>query len=204
MGLGKILVVGFYGFAWGELDSYPENHNQNWIGLILDKLEELNKWSRNQLDTLHYTSWQFSLWQKYAKNHIIEKWVDYYDKIYILGHSMWWDSAVEFSDVLNDMGIQVNGLYTLDIEGVSDDTEIQDNILSAENYYQTHEEWKYAPNSNWVQTTWTHNNYLNIEVNSRCDTITCEKWSDEDTPIHHTNIDNELVDYLSNRIFNTF
>ena len=196
--------MGFYWWNLWELDSYPEYHSKSWVGAILEKIEELNKWTKNQIDTLHYTSWQFSLGQKYAKDHIVWKWTDYYDKIYIIGHSMWWDSAVEFSNTLYDMDIKVSGLYTLDIEGVSDDTNVPGNVLVAENYYQTNEWSGYRWNLNGKELKWTNNNYQNNKVNSRCDILSCEKWSDKDTAIKHTNIDDELADYLSNKIFNSF
>lgn len=117
---------------------------------------------------------------------------------------MWWDSAVEFSNTLNSMNIQVNGLYTLDIEGVSDDTNIPENVLVAENYYQKNEWRGYRWNLNGKELKWDNANYVNMEINSRCEILSCEKWSKEDTPIHHKNMDNELAEYLSKKIFNSF
>ena len=172
---------------------------------MLDEIEELNKWSKNTVDTLHYTSWQFSRGQTHAKNHIVEKWKNYYDDIYIVWHSMWWDSAVEFSNTLAWMNINVTGLYTLDIEWMSDDTNVMSNVANAENYYQTHTwKWHYT-NVNWALLTWKNENYTNIKTNSFCSfSTTCEVDSEKDFLIDHTSMDDKMVKHLSNKIYNSF
>ena len=60
--------------------------------------------------------------------------------IIIVGHSFWWDSAIELAKLLQEENRQVNLLIQLDSVGVWDER-LPDNVITGRNYYQEWGSW---------------------------------------------------------------
>lgn len=191
MGMEKTLIVWFIGKRasdwWWEILDY--NNYDSWI---LDVL--------NALSSINTTKWYFSdhYWNSIdsALNYIVSN-KNKFNKIDIIGHSLWWDNAVVLANKLNDYGIKVNLLVTLDIKSIYENDTIYPNVKTAINYYQTNDSietfdifWNkiYTPlhgediEASLFNNTSSVTNVLTNEYN----------W----TYVTHTNIDN----LLSNKI----
>jgi hypothetical protein len=131
-----------------------------------------------------------------------------YDKLIILGHSLWADSAVELSNTLQDFDIDVNLLITLDLfwgyACFSSETEVSSNVQKTLNFYQEND-----VTSDTVP--WLYNKPLNQFINYENDvlipnhfskTLVWENFQTQDVQnilrndTTHTSIDNDLKDEI--------
>jgi len=151
MGLGKTLIIGFNWMdylsrSWLVGDKMDKYYSS--IGMATEQVADSfnqNNWiyydKRITIETKLYNSsiaWSITYWLV----DYIKEWK--FDKIIILWHSEWADSAVELANRLWENDIKVNKLITVDLFAANNSTVLNDNILEAENYYQT----------NWTFIKW--------------------------------------------------
>lgn len=203
MGMEKTLIIWF---IWRTLFNYweiPKDEYQNhWVWMILDWFV-----NNNNFDTkLYYSSaTKFGSEKWDAQDYIIKN-KDNFNNLVIVWHSLWADNAVELSNSLNNEGIQVNLLLTIDLQAYWDTTNVKSNTLNAVNYYQTH----FISSANWDPlklSTWNNiTNLKNIKTNNYCDINECYNWTIDNETLYHTNIDDFLymrgqndINYIINK-----
>jgi len=194
MGLGKTLIIGF---KWLDLSGYweieEENYRRDWVWSTLNDLKFDDKY-KGKIDMKYYDStpllWWIIWWEKSARDYIIEN-KDKYNKIIILWHSQWADSAVELANSLEKENITVNLLVTIDLQAIYDTTTVQKNTNIAINYYQTN--ILTGANGDTLDLSNDNNNtkLYNIEQNNYCSAYKCEDVK-ENYDFWHTIIDDKL------------
>ncbi len=191
MGLEKVLIVGF---AWRDPWKYWElsesQYSDPWIWSLLtyfaSNYKNTNvKWYNSSVTKLGSEKWD-------ALDNIMDnQWK--YDKLVLLWHSVGADNAVEISQILNEKGINVNLMVTIDLQSAWDTTTIYDNVEVAKNYYQTN--WNASANGDILSLDKDINTtkLSNIDASSSCMVNKCP--SDKfDYKYYHTDIDDKLGD----------
>ena len=128
MGLEKTLVIWFSGYPW-PTEYYASDGSNTAIYKLLDKLKQ-----EQNIETTFIKSTPF-WWDVRTAIDTINDWN--YNKLIILWHSFWADSAVELS---NKLWKQISLLITLDIcwwqACVFSEREVSNNVEKTINYYQ--------------------------------------------------------------------
>lgn len=164
----------------------------------------LNSFDSNNFDTKLYNSSLTKLWnEKWNALQYIEKNKNNFDKLILIWHSLWADNSVEISHKLKQKKINIDLLLTIDLQAISDTTNIPSNVLKARNYYQENDgimnlEGDILYLEKWNQIT----NLKNIKANHYCDINSCTDKSKQNITLYHTTIDDLLIESYKTEINN--
>jgi RHS repeat-associated protein len=194
MGLEKTLIIWF---KWLDLTWYWEietnDYWRDWVWSIINDLR-FNDSYKDKIDYKYYDStpllWGIIWWETQALDYILEN-KSKYNKIILLWHSQWADSAVELSNSLDNNDIKVDLLITVDLQAIYDTTEVNNNTYLAINYYQTNLLSSANGDTLWLAQNNIITTLYNIEQNDYCSVYWCKNDS-EDYDFWHTNIDDKL------------
>lgn len=199
MGLNSkpALVIWFIGWINDPAildDKFLSTYKYSWVSHVLNKLKNSGK----SIDVLWLTSQSIlngrdmgatiNYAEQYIKNNKSK-----YSQIMLLWHSLWGDNSVVLSNKLNNDGIDVDLLVTIDIKSVYENDTVESNVKKAVNYYQTNQ---WFPSWEDLETAWFNDttDLTNILYN------TSKDW----TSTSHESIDNDLEDDIYQLILSTY
>ncbi len=200
-GLSKILIIWFTGYPGPSAEF---DNNDSGIYKTLEKFK-----NNTDITTLFLRSDLFENDIKSALKYINDS---EYNSIVLLGHSLWANSAVELTQILNKNDIDVSLLVTLDICGwyacFSTENEVPNNVLKTVNYYQENDvtvkdiPWLYNKPL-WQIIDWKNPVLIPNHFDKRLygeDLVNQDITNTLIKDSYHTTIDNDLVDIIYNLI----
>jgi len=216
MGLEKVLIIGF---NWLDIstnslqvtDGYNIWRSSIWE-IMRDTQGTFNNvnsdWIKPYSQNVDFKLYEY-LGVRSAESYILAN-KDKYNKIIILWHSEWADSAVELANKLWENNVNVDLLVTIDLQAFFDTNKVESNTKIAYNFYQSNGvlNWKdFSPiNFNWDLLTKDKSNtntyIVNMQVDSYCNLHSCNN-GEENKELWHRALDDALKPLLKD-VFKNF